>query len=103
MTQIMYSKMSACCIFALLIATFGYGQNPPANTSPSTNSPTTRTNSTPSPFLNQVIEINHAEVELGHLASSKAADKRVKTFADMMVKDHSAGLKKLQKVAEGQA
>jgi len=84
-------------------------QNPPTKTTPSP-SPTAPSNrpgpsitstSDNSSFLDQAIEINQAEVELGRLASTKATDKRVKDFAAMMVKDHSAGLKKLQNVPGG--
>src|SRR5262245_11695070 len=102
MRKILASKICAGCTFALLMATLGYGQNPPATNpqnSPANSSPAARANtntSTSDSFLSQAIEINQAEMELGRLASSKAADKRVKSFADMMVKDHTGGLKKLQ-------
>src|SRR4030095_7974802 len=85
-------------------------QNPPTKTtpSPSTTSPTTnRTNpssnvpSDSASFLNPAIEISQAEIELGRLASSKASDKRVKDFGTMMVRDHSAGLKKFQSLPGG--
>jgi len=58
---------------------------------------------TPRSFLSQAIEINEAEVEVGRLASSRAMDKRVKDFANMMVKDHTAGLQKLEKLPGGKA
>ena len=55
----------------------------------------------PSPasdFLNSAIELNAAEVQLGQLATTKAESDRVKTFAQMLVKDHTAALQKLQKL-----
>jgi len=49
-------------------------------------------------FLNSAIEINAAEVQLGQLATTKAQSDKVKVYAEMLVKDHSAALDKLQKV-----
>jgi putative membrane protein len=44
------------------------------------------------------MEINAAEVQLGQLAETKAESKSVKSYAQMMVKDHSAALQKLQRL-----
>lgn len=52
-------------------------------------------------FLTQAIESNTAEVQLGRLAATKAQNQRVKTYADMLVKDHSAALEKLQRLQPG--
>jgi putative membrane protein len=49
--------------------------------------------------LMQAIEINEAEVMLGKLAAGKARDERVKSFAEMMVKDHTDALTKLHAIA----
>jgi predicted outer membrane protein len=43
---------------------------------------------------------NKAEIELGKLASEKASSPEVKEFAQMMVKDHSAYLAKVQKFTD---
>src|SRR5262245_15398590 len=65
--------------------------------------PTNRSKPAPAPmrdedttFINRAIEMNYAEVELGRLAASKAQSTRVKTYADMLVKDHAAALPKFQ-------
>ena len=47
-------------------------------------------------FLNKAIEANAAEVQLGQLAATKALSNSVKTYAQMLVKDHSMALQKLQ-------
>jgi predicted outer membrane protein len=47
-----------------------------------------------------VINGNKAEVELGKLASEKSAAPEVKEFAQMMVKDHSAYITKVQKFTD---
>jgi len=44
----------------------------------------------------KLAEANFAEIELGKLAQGKATNPRVKEFADMMVKDHTAGLDKVR-------
>jgi putative membrane protein len=91
-------KVVISCSFAFILTASAYGQNRsataplPSNTSPQTNSAS---------FLAQAIEINQAEVALGHLAESKAANQSVKDFSNMMIKDHSADLEKLQKLPGG--
>ena len=51
--------------------------------------------------LRQAMEMNAAEVELGKTASSKAQNARVKSFAEMMVKDHTDALSKLRAIPGG--
>ena len=120
MSQRNHFRIFASSALVLMMLTLGYSQNPPnppsqnpanqptkTTPAPSITSPATRPNPAgatsvdSSSFLSQAIEINQAEVEIGRLASSKATDKRVKSFADMMVKDHSGGLKKLQALPGG--
>jgi len=50
-------------------------------------------------FLQNVAEGGMAEVEAGKLAKANASSPAVKSFAAMMVKDHSAANAKLQKIA----
>jgi putative membrane protein len=87
--------------FAFILTAGAYGQNRPATTTPPSNTQQRSTTNSPPSFLAQAIEINQAEVELGHVAESKAADQRVKDFSKMMIKDHSAGLQKFQKLPGG--
>ena len=109
-----------CCSLALTIAaTSSSAQNPPRDApnqpgnrqgttpaSPSTTAPGQQnrpatTSSTDDSFLNKAIEINAAEVQLGQLAATKAQNQRVKDYANMMVKEHSAALEKLQRAHHG--
>jgi putative membrane protein len=46
----------------------------------------------------QAIELNNAEIALARVALGKAQNAKVKAFADMLVKDHTAALTKLQNV-----
>jgi len=48
-------------------------------------------------FMDTAIEANAAEIELGMMAESKATDPRVKAYAEMLVKDHTRALKRLQR------
>lgn len=50
-------------------------------------------------FYKDVAEAGIAEVDAGKLASEKANDSKVKDFAAMMVKDHTAANEKLQALA----
>ena len=51
-------------------------------------------------FVEDAAKGNRAEVELGKMVASKAKDPAVKQFAQMMVKDHTAALDQLQKLAQ---
>jgi putative membrane protein len=55
--------------------------------------------STDESFFQNAAEGGMAEVEAGKLAQSKGSSAGVKSFAAMMVKDHSAANEKLQKIA----
>jgi putative membrane protein len=50
-------------------------------------------------FYHSIAEGGMAEVDLGKLAEQKSTDPRVKSFAEMMVKDHSAANQKLESLA----
>jgi putative membrane protein len=51
-------------------------------------------------FINKAAQGNRAEIELGQLVAGKSKDPSVKQFAQMMVKDHTDALSKLQLVAQ---
>src|SRR4051812_1776866 len=50
-------------------------------------------------FLSRASRSYSSEIEVSRLAQERATDKRVKAFADMMVKDHTEGRDSLMKVA----
>ncbi|HVN45033.1 MAG TPA: DUF4142 domain-containing protein [Steroidobacteraceae bacterium] len=50
-------------------------------------------------FYHNIAEGGMAEVDLGKLAEQKSTDPKVKSFAEMMVKDHSAANEKLEALA----
>lgn len=54
---------------------------------------------TPQSFASQAAIISKAEIELGQLALKNTQDEKVRTYAQRMVKDHSAADKKLQAIA----
>ncbi|HKS57555.1 MAG TPA: DUF4142 domain-containing protein [Steroidobacteraceae bacterium] len=54
---------------------------------------------TPQSFASQAAIIGKAEIELGQLAMKNTQDASVRTYAERMVKDHSAADKKLQAIA----
>ena len=51
-------------------------------------------------FIETVNDIVNAEITAGKLAMSKGADKRIKNFGRIMVKDYTKGLVKLDKLAK---
>jgi predicted outer membrane protein len=106
MSQRRICAILACCVLILATAAFGQSQTPP-NRDPATTPPRAEIDKTSLPagndtFLSKAIEINMAEVELGKLAAKRAQNPRVKSYADMLVKDHSAALTKLQKMHTGE-
>ena len=50
----------------------------------------------PATFMDRVIEMNHAEIQLAHLAMTEAQDPQVKEFAESIVRDHMQELNRLQ-------
>jgi len=52
-------------------------------------------------FVTKAAEGGMFEVEIGKLAAEKAADANVKSFAQMLVDDHSAANDKLRQIASG--
>ena len=68
----------------------------PKNRSDRETSSTTSATDTRDSFINQAMEINSAEIQLGRIAAAKAQNDRVKSFAEMMVKDHTDALEKFR-------
>ena len=69
---------------------------PPSNPNASTSA-----NANPDQdFLNKAAQGNRAEIQLGQLVAGKTKNPSVKQFAQMMVKDHTDALSKLQLVAQ---
>jgi putative membrane protein len=54
---------------------------------------------TPESFASQAAMISKAEIELGQIALKNTQDQGVRTYAERMVKDHSAADKKLKAIA----
>jgi putative membrane protein len=54
---------------------------------------------TPESFASQAAIIGKAEIELGQMALKNTQDEKVRSYAERMVKDHSAADKKLQAIA----
>lgn len=75
--------------------------NASANANSSTSSGPNATNTNPDmDFVNDAAKGNRAEVQLGKMVAAKTKDPSVKQFAQMMVKDHTAALDKLEQVAK---
>jgi len=91
MTNRMLCKTALTATFTLTFLAYGYSQSQSNPTQA-----TTRDTSVNSTQLTKLIESNVAEVEMGKMASSKATNPRVKEFAEMMVKDHTEAVNKLQ-------
>jgi putative membrane protein len=50
----------------------------------------------PTTFKDKLIEMNYAEIHLGHLAMMNSQNSRVRDLADMIVRDHTQALSRLQ-------
>jgi putative membrane protein len=89
MTNRTLCKTVLTALCALTFLASGYSQSNPTQA-------TSRDASVNATALTKLIESNVAEVEMGKIATSKATNPRVKEFAEMMVKDHTQALDKLQ-------
>ena len=112
MKRILLGGLFACLALGTGACSSGVGQN--SNTTHNTNSPTvsptSNNNSANSngsssaaandkAFMTEAANGGMAEVELGKLAASKAANAEVKKFAQMMVDDHSKANAELKTLA----
>jgi putative membrane protein len=70
-----------------------------SDTSNTSNKPMIAVDETTSDFMVKVADVGMTEVKLGHVAEEKSTNKRVKDFAAMMVKDHSAAGDELKSLA----
>jgi putative membrane protein len=109
MTQknILWCVPAGAITIALLVGTvFAQTPAPPENNGPpdATILPVAKTDANEdAAFLSQAIELNYAEVELGKLAETRASSPKVKAYAAMLVKDHTAALAKFQALDRGGA
>jgi len=90
-------------VSVILTAAVWYGASAPAHaqtTQDQTYSSANTTN-TSDPFLAKAMESNAAEIELGRMAESKSTDPRVKALAEMMVRDHTNALNRLNQMTAG--
>jgi putative membrane protein len=101
MSQRRLSAVLACSLALAMMVVTAAAQNQNAPSPPPRANPNPPVASASDIFLVKAIEINSAEVELGKLAAMKAQNPRVKSYADMLVKDHSAALEKLRKLHPG--
>jgi putative membrane protein len=73
--------LAICAMFAVPLATFAASSSPDKS------------------FYEEAAQGGISEVDLGKLAGEKSNDQKVKDFAAMMVKDHSAANEKLKSLA----
>lgn len=119
-------RLSGFCLpglaLAVSVATM-HGQNAPPrspqtppNTPAPAQTPPTQRGGAPTPpstaatqplapgtFLTRAIEANSLEIQLSRLAATNAENDRVKSYAQMLVKDHTAALERLQKLQGNQS
>jgi putative membrane protein len=107
-------KHSLLVLLAFGLITMGCSSNNKAATSdnntaqPASNNPNSATSSSAAAtntnpdqdFVANAAKGNRAEVVLGKMVAAKTKDPSVKQFAQMMVKDHTDALNKLQSVAQ---
>jgi putative membrane protein len=102
--------MKYCFLFLLALGMMSIGcsntnkaATPDNNSAQPASNPNASTSANANPdqdFINKAAQGNRAEIELGQLVAGKTKDPSVKQFAQMMVKDHTDALSKLQLVAQ---
>jgi putative membrane protein len=105
MKRIMHQAVFPLMLFAtMLFAMMGYGQvREPgaargASDRPAIGSATAPTADSSIDPVAQAVEMHNAEIALARIASGKAQNPKVKSFAEMLIKDHTDALRKLQSV-----
>lgn len=105
-------KHSLLALLAFGLITMGCsGNNKAATTNTSSDQPNSSASSSTSAnsaantnpdqdFINNAAKGNRAELTLGKMVAAKSKDPSVKQFAQMMVKDHTEALNKLEEVAK---
>src|SRR5262249_48953408 len=91
--RILSTALLVALVFALVLP--GYSQSDPPQTTHEPAQKSSNAAATASPVA-KAVEMNAAEVEAGKMASMKAENARVKEFAEMIVKDHTADLTQLR-------
>jgi len=93
----------ASCIFSALLGSVAWGQNPGVGGVPTernaTNDPSSQMKAEQEAFVKTMLMKNLAEAELGKLAAKRAAGADIKTYAQMMVTDHTKANEDLRPIA----
>ncbi len=76
------------------------GSGQPASNPNTTSNPSNTSSNPDQQFVSDAAKGNRAEIELGKMVESKAKDPSVKSFARMMVNDHTKALNELQQIAQ---
>ena len=97
----------AALVFAVHLAAqpqYGQPKSQPPQKTPSS-APTTgpQTSSAAQNFLKTVSQDNRAEIELGQLAQSKASNDEVKSYAGMLVSDHTQANTEVTSLAQSKS
>src|SRR4051812_3955524 len=103
MKRAMHQAVFSLMLFAMLEMAYGQVREPgaprrAAADRPAVGSATAPTSDASIDPVNQAIEMSNAEIALARIASGKAQTAKVRSFAEMVVKDHTAGLTKLRTV-----
>jgi len=103
MKRTMHQTVLSLMLFAMIKMAYGQVREPGAPRGaaadrPAIGSATAPTSDASIDPVNQAIELSNAEIALARIASGKAQTAKVRSFAEMLVKDHTAGLTKLRTV-----
>lgn len=94
-----FALLAAFAATAALSPHAGHAQPARSPDTPATASPA-KLSRADTNALKDMAQANMAEVEAGKMALERAQDPQVKQFAQMMVDDHTTGLKEVQTVAD---
>jgi putative membrane protein len=85
------------CVLGLAIPAVSHAQDQAPLTPPPGNDSTLPERGDSQVFLDRAIEMSYAAVELGQLAAARGENPKVKSYAEVLVKDYAAALEKFQK------
>ncbi len=107
MNRTQVAAMAAILVFCLSIEAYGQPTSPsgidqstPMQRAPSGGAPGSTASKTDEDFVRRAVIANRFEVAEGEIAIQKATDPKLRSFAEMMVRDHGAALTSLAEAAK---
>src|SRR5437867_2166576 len=90
-----FGLRAVICAFAIVLCVgYTFAQTPSADAIRGSQA---GTSANPTSLPDKLVEMQIADIELGHIGVMKAQDPRVKDYAEMVIRDHTQALTRMAK------